>query len=158
MGAEYQEQITILIDKQDNNIVRDICIRENIPYTCIGNIINSNQIIVYDGNKKIVDLNLNDILENVPQKKYYFNEIQMELNPLIIPVDNLLNHIEKLGFKVIHQHFFLRRGDMQKQKFQKVIPDKFYEYRLILQKIDYSYFKEEISNKYSNTYLMLNKK
>jgi len=68
----------------------------------------------------------------------------------------LLENIQKFGFKVIHNHFFIRRGDFIKRKFVKNMPNKFYEYRLVLQKTGYSNYKNKISFKYSKTYLEIN--
>lgn len=109
-GAEYQEQVTILIDKNDLELLKYICKKENTPYANVGYITNTNKIKVYsknttkntiDENKKnnnniVVDLNLNDILENIPQKTYYFTKKNKILYNLKIPQNTLFNHISNI--------------------------------------------------------------
>ena len=102
-GAEYQEQVTILINKEDLEIIEYICKKENTPYANIGYITNTNRIEVFSNNsnnsntiKKVVDLNLNDILVNIPQKTYYFNSVKKNLHKLIIPEKNLFEHITQI--------------------------------------------------------------
>jgi len=68
----------------------------------------------------------------------------------------LLQNMQNFGFKVIHNHFFVRRGYFIKQKFVKNMPNKFYEYRLVLQKTGSSNYNNKISFKYSKTYLEIN--
>ncbi len=101
-GAEYQEQVTILINKNDYNVLEYICKKENTPFSSIGHIKNTGTIEVYSNNnniEKIVDLNLNDILKNIPQKTYHFNTIPKTLNTLktlIIPDKTLIEHITNI--------------------------------------------------------------
>tara|TARA_B100001173_G_scaffold312308_1_gene332804 strand:+ start:3217 stop:6888 length:3672 start_codon:yes stop_codon:yes gene_type:complete len=96
-GAEYQEQITILIYKNDLDKIKHICNRENTPFANIGYIKNTGNIEVYGtNNNKIVDLNLNDTLENIPQKTYHFTTLPKDLQKLNIPDKPLLTHIKNI--------------------------------------------------------------
>ena len=96
-GAEYQEQVTILINKNNLHIVKNICHKENTPFAHIGNINNTGNIEVYGiNNNKIVDLNLNDTLENIPQKTYNFTSVPKNLKILNIPQESLLIHIKNI--------------------------------------------------------------
>lgn len=96
-GAEYQEQITILIYKNDLDKIKYICNRENTPFSNIGYIKNTGNIEVYGkNNNKIVNLNLNDTLENIPQKIYHFTSLQKNLHKLNIPQTSLLTHIKNI--------------------------------------------------------------
>ena len=49
-------------------------------------------------------------------------------------VDALISNIDQLGFEVLHQRFYIRRGDTALNKFATDRPDRFYEYALILKK------------------------
>ena len=62
--------------------------------------------------------------------------------------------MEKFGFKVEDQKFFLRRGDFSKQEYTNRLPASFYEYQFILKKNDISKLYEPIviSHHYSKTY------
>ena len=95
-GAEYQEQVTILINKQDLILLENICKKENTPYANVGFIENTGKIKVYSKKNLVVDLDLNDVLENVPQKKYYFTTVPKNLKSLIIPNNSLLKHITNI--------------------------------------------------------------
>lgn len=74
--AEYQEQNTILIHPRDSDIIKGICKRENLPYQFVGFVSSTGRIQVYDptGNQPVemnpVDLDLNQVLENVPDKTF----------------------------------------------------------------------------------------
>jgi len=96
-GAEYQEQVTILINSSNLIKLKYICNKENTPFAHVGNIKNTGNIEVYGvNNNKIVDLNLDDTLENVPQKTYYFTTIPKNLKVLNIPQEPLLTHIKNI--------------------------------------------------------------
>lgn len=60
--SEHQEQNTILINKNNYELLKQICERENLPVTSIGHINNSGKIIVY--NEKNVEKNVKNKKEN----------------------------------------------------------------------------------------------
>ena len=96
-GAEYQEQVTILIDSEDREYVSEVCKRENVTVDYVGNVENTGNIKVVDKNGSIaVDLNLDSVLENIPQKVYEFNTVPIDTRPLIIPDLTLKEHIIKI--------------------------------------------------------------
>ena len=97
MGAEYQEQVTILIDSEDREYVSEVCKRENVTVDYVGNVENTGNIKVVDKNGSIaVDLNLDSVLENIPQKVYEFNTVPIDTRPLVIPDLTLKEHIIKI--------------------------------------------------------------
>ena len=75
-SAEYQEQVTILIKPEDLNLVESVCIRENVNFANVGKVNDDGIIKVYDSriedenNKKVVDLPLSLVLENVPRRDF----------------------------------------------------------------------------------------
>jgi phosphoribosylformylglycinamidine synthase len=96
-GAEYQEQVTILIDKEDEEYVRKVCKRENVPVSFVGEVECTGNITVIDKNGNVaVDLNLNDTLENIPQKEFIFNTVKNECHPLNIPDKSFVEHIHHI--------------------------------------------------------------
>ena len=93
-GAEYQEQVTILIEEEDKNYVTEVCKRENVPVNYVGYVNTSGNIkVIEKNNKTVVDLNLDSVLENIPQKAYEFNKVQIKLKPLNIPTKEFEQHI-----------------------------------------------------------------
>ena len=69
--CEYQEVNVCLIYKRDEELLKDICKREKLCLDIIGETEKSESIIVYGKNgDKIVDLELDNILGKIPQKKY----------------------------------------------------------------------------------------
>jgi phosphoribosylformylglycinamidine synthase len=96
-GAEYQEQMTMLIDTKDKKYVKAICERENVPVSFVGKVKETEKIEVFDRDGNIiVDLNLNDILENIPQKEYNFRINPLPTSKLVIPENTLLEYIKKV--------------------------------------------------------------
>ena len=95
-GARHQEQMTMLINENDKNYVNEVCKRENVPLSIVGNVEETKKIEVFNSKDDlIVDLNLLDILENIPQKEYNFTRKPLILNKLNIPGDLFINHIKK---------------------------------------------------------------
>lgn len=71
--AEFQESSVILVKPESIDIIKKICEKENCICDIIGVVNNSGRITVQNSidEEKYVDLPLNDILENIPQKTYY---------------------------------------------------------------------------------------
>ena len=74
--SEYQEQNTILIRPEDQNLLEEICERENVPFAVIGVVDNSGSVTVQSLSGDIVaDFPLEPILgKNIPQKEYYLSK------------------------------------------------------------------------------------
>lgn len=73
-NSEYQEQCTILINKNNLELVKKIADSERLELRCIGEIDNSGSIKVFNGEDKVVDLNL-EVLDKIPVKKFTFDNI-----------------------------------------------------------------------------------
>lgn len=84
-GAEYQERNAILIFPERLQEFARICEREKAPFEVLGEIKGNGRIVVYDGDSKIVDLELEKILGKVPQKTFKFITVKEKLNPLRLP-------------------------------------------------------------------------
>ena len=83
--CEYQEVNVCLVKEEDVDVMEKICKRENLIIDLIGKVIDVENIVVYgvDGNK-IVDLELENILGKMPQKKYDLKKKISTLKPLSI--------------------------------------------------------------------------
>jgi len=68
-------------------------------------------------------------------------------------VHKFLSHLNDFGFSMISQRYFLYRGDGSKVKYLCELPERFYEYEFIIEKISYVDFKLNFSNEYSENFL-----
>jgi ubiquinone/menaquinone biosynthesis C-methylase UbiE len=68
-------------------------------------------------------------------------------------VKSVINQLSKYGYSVEDSFYFFRRGDFQEKKYVKQIPDRFYEYLLIIKKdgIEIPNFNK-FSDSYSDTF------
>jgi len=85
--AEYQERNALLIDPDRLAEFQAICQREKVNCEVLGEITGDGRIIIYDENDDTtpVDLDLNQILENVPQKEFHLERVEKQLKPLVLP-------------------------------------------------------------------------
>ncbi len=86
-GAEYQEQNALLIKPEKADIFEELCRREKVPFSFIGQITGDGYIILHDENdgSAPVNLDLEKILGDMPQKTFKLERIQPKLEPLKIP-------------------------------------------------------------------------
>ena len=70
----------------------------------------------------------------------------------------LTQNIKQFGFAIDVQRYYSRRGDFGSAKYQRKMPDKFYEYLFVLRKISETNVSEnnKISNASSKTYIRRN--
>ena len=67
--AEYQEQITVLVDPEHLDLLEKVCKREKLPIADVGYITDTGRIIVVDGSDSpAVDLDLEIVTGDVPRK------------------------------------------------------------------------------------------
>jgi len=90
-GAEYQEQNALLIRPENADIFEGLCKREKVPFSFIGQITGDGYIVLHDENdgSAPVNLNLEKILGDMPQKVFMLERIEPELEPLKLP-ENLI--------------------------------------------------------------------
>ena len=86
-GAEYQERNAFLIHKDKLDMVQSICDREKVVLENLGKVARDGKIIVYDAKdgSTPVDLNLEEILSNIPQKTFDLKSVEKGLKKLKIP-------------------------------------------------------------------------
>ncbi|MEF9426272.1 MAG: phosphoribosylformylglycinamidine synthase [Candidatus Mariimomonas ferrooxydans] len=88
-GAEYQEQNALLIKPEDIDIFHKMCLREKVPYAVIGRITGNGYIVLYDETDGTtpVNLSLEKILGDMPQKTFHLTRIQPKLESIKLSVD-----------------------------------------------------------------------
>jgi phosphoribosylformylglycinamidine synthase len=86
-GAEYQEQNALLIRPGNADMFEAICRREKVPCAFIGQITGDGRIVLYDetDGSTPVDLDLEKVLGDMPQKKFRLNRVPPALAPLALP-------------------------------------------------------------------------
>ena len=83
-GAEYQEQNALLIKSEDMQTFQELCSREKVPCTVIGQITGDGSIILYDetDGSTPVNLYLEKILGDMPRKTFSTSRTKQKLEPL----------------------------------------------------------------------------
>src|SRR3990167_6060139 len=86
-GAEYQEQDAVLIHSDKIDMFRELCEREKLPFSIIGEITGDGDIVLYDENdgSTPVNLNLEKVLGDMPQKTFNLEQIPIKTQPLKLP-------------------------------------------------------------------------
>lgn len=88
-GAEYQENDALLIRSESLDLFRGLCEREKLPFSIIGYITGDGKIVLYDSldNSTPVNLPLDKILGEMPQKEFNLDYISIKTQPLSFPED-----------------------------------------------------------------------
>jgi phosphoribosylformylglycinamidine synthase len=101
-GAEYQEQNALLLKEEDVDVFNRLCRREKVPYAVIGKITGDGYAVLYDekDGSTPVNLDLEKILGDMPQKTFTLDRIQADTEPLKLPesidVRDALNRVLRL--------------------------------------------------------------
>lgn len=115
-GAEYQERNAFLIKPERLEEFKAICNREKVNCEVLGEITGDGKITVHDShnNSTPVDLNLKEILSNIPRKTFELESIPKKLEPLNLPADKSVKEFLELIFKlpsVGSKGFLVRKVD-----------------------------------------------
>ena len=100
--AEYQERNGLLIRPENMRAFETICAREKINCEVLGTVTGDGRFVVVDGqdNTTPVDLELHEVLGNIPQKTFYDNRQKERFASLELPhdltVESGLNNILRL--------------------------------------------------------------
>lgn len=102
-SAEFQEGYGLLIKPEHVELFQSICARERVNCEILGEITGNGKVVVEDPlNKQTpVDLNLEQVLTNMPQKTFESNRRTLGLKPLDLPTILVGEAIEKV-FKLPH--------------------------------------------------------
>ncbi|WP_028579477.1 phosphoribosylformylglycinamidine synthase [Desulfogranum japonicum] len=87
--AEYQERTGFLIAPENIEQFQQICDREKVACEVLGEVTGDLRFVVTDShnNTTPVDLELNELLGNIPQKEFRDQRISVATKPLEIPED-----------------------------------------------------------------------
>jgi phosphoribosylformylglycinamidine synthase len=86
-GAEYQENDALLLRPEHADTFRAFCEREKVPYAFVGEITGDGKVVVYDeaDDSTPVNLDLEDVLGDMPQKRFEFERVPRRSAPLELP-------------------------------------------------------------------------
>ncbi len=86
-GAEYQENDALLLHPQHRELFRALCERERVPVAFIGSTTGDGKVVVHDrcDGSTPVDLQLDQVLGEVPQKVFEIERRAPQLAPLDLP-------------------------------------------------------------------------
>jgi phosphoribosylformylglycinamidine synthase len=90
--CEYQERCGFLIDPSRLNEFKSICDRENVNCEILGEVTSDGRFVVYDSNDNStpVDIDLDKLLGNLPQKTFRDRRIKSNFKPLVLPKNTRL--------------------------------------------------------------------
>lgn len=115
-GAEYQERNALLIWPERLEKFRAICQRENVNCEDLGEITDDGRVVLYDSETDTcpVDLELEKILGQMPQKTFEFESLKRFLQPLKLPADLTVEEALKMVFlltSVGSKEWTVNKGD-----------------------------------------------
>ena len=101
-GAEYQENNAILCKPEERKLLEEICARERCPINFVGVVTGNGFVTLIEdfadfekfldrnaiSSKVPFDLNLKDVLGDMPRKEYLLERKMKTLKPLCLPVDD----------------------------------------------------------------------
>ena len=101
--CEYQEVDVCLVKPENVDIIKNICKRENLIIDIIGTVTDTKRVVVYGKNRKdkIVDLELSNVLGNIPRKQYIMKEVKPKLYPIVIPKNDSLFQMCNKVFRLL---------------------------------------------------------
>ncbi|KAL9676468.1 hypothetical protein QQ045_004682 [Rhodiola kirilowii] len=109
-GAEYQEQDAILVRPDSRNLLQSVCERERVSMAVIGTISGDGRVVLVDSlavqksqsnglppPPLAVDLELEKVLGDMPQKSFEFNRIVYPRDPLdIAPGATVMDSLKRV--------------------------------------------------------------
>ncbi|KQJ97072.1 probable phosphoribosylformylglycinamidine synthase, chloroplastic/mitochondrial isoform X2 [Brachypodium distachyon] len=109
-GAEYQEQDALLVKPESRSLLQSLCERERVSMAVLGEIDGSGKIVLIDGAAvehaklnglppplPVVDLELEKVLGDMPQKTFEFKRVSRSSEPLdIAPEVTLMNVLKRV--------------------------------------------------------------
>ncbi|RMD57413.1 MAG: phosphoribosylformylglycinamidine synthase, partial [Nitrospirae bacterium] len=101
-GAEYQENNALLLHPEHADIFKELCNREKVPFSFIGEITGDGRIVVHDSlnDTEPVNMDLSMVLGGMPNKTFHLKSPEIVKKPLILPdglsVKDALNRVLRL--------------------------------------------------------------
>lgn len=123
-GAEYQENVCVLIRKENIELLRKICERERIYFMVIGKVtsarilgaslVDSGKIEVFSNRQLVVDLPVDLTYTNIPQHVYTDTSRPLVTRPLVLPSTFSLTDLVTRTFHLLSvgsKRFFVNKFD-----------------------------------------------
>ena len=101
-GAEYQENNALLIRPEHARLFDALCKREKVIYAFVGEVTGDGRVVVFDStdNTTPVDLDLEKVLGDMPQKPFKLDRFPIRTEPLTLPenltVEKALDRVLRL--------------------------------------------------------------
>ncbi|MGB5528012.1 MAG: phosphoribosylformylglycinamidine synthase [Gemmatimonadota bacterium] len=88
-GAEYQENDALLLRPEHEELFRSLAEREKVPVGFVGRVTGDGRIVLHDelDGSTPVNLELDAVLGDMPQKTFELERVDPELRPLDLPAD-----------------------------------------------------------------------
>ena len=88
-GAEYQEQDALLLRPEHRQLFQALCDREKVPVAFVGTITGDGMIVLHDerDGSRPVEMELDHILGDMPQKTFELERVPPKTEPLLIPAE-----------------------------------------------------------------------
>jgi len=86
-GAEYQENDALLLRPEHRGVFAALCDREKVPWAAVGEVTGDGRVVVHDrvDGSTPVDLALEDVLGDMPQKTFELERAAPAARPLELP-------------------------------------------------------------------------
>ena len=86
-GAEYQENDALLLRPEHRELFEALCAREKVPAAFVGVVTGDGRVVVHDegDGSTPVDLDLEAVLGDMPQKSFSFERSRPTLEPVELP-------------------------------------------------------------------------
>ena len=86
-GAEYQENDALLLRPGDEGLFRDLCEREKVVWAIVGRVTGDGRVVLHDerDGSTPVNLDLEDVLGDMPRKTFELDRVVPERRPLELP-------------------------------------------------------------------------
>jgi phosphoribosylformylglycinamidine synthase len=86
-GAEYQENDALLLRPEHADLFRAFCQREKVPFAYVGRVTGDGKVVVVDSEDEStpVNLDLEDVLGDMPQKTFELERAAPKLESLMLP-------------------------------------------------------------------------
>ena len=115
-GAEYQENNALLIRPEHAHLFDALCKREKVIYAFVGEVTGDGRVVVFDSkdNTTPVDLDLEKVLGDMPQKPFKLDRFPIRTKPLTLPenltVEKALDRVLRL-VSVCSKRFLTNKVD-----------------------------------------------
>jgi phosphoribosylformylglycinamidine synthase len=86
-GAEYQENDALLLQPEHEDLFRSLAEREKVPVAFVGRVTGDGRIVLHDerDGETPVNLDLDAVLGDMPQKTFELDRVELEMRPLDLP-------------------------------------------------------------------------